>query len=75
MHGSEGAPAQQCTGATRLITGAENKSAIGTLVERSTGYPPATRRPDRSNPTGKINGWKNFLNTLGSTYGDRLNIN
>jgi hypothetical protein len=44
-------------------------------VERSTGYPPATRRPDRSNPTGKINGWKNFLNTLGITYGDRLNIN
>jgi hypothetical protein len=35
---SEGAPAQQRAGATRLITGAENKSAIGTLVERSTGY-------------------------------------
>ena len=33
------------------------------------------RRPNRSNPTGKINGWKNILNTLAITYGDRLNIN
>ena len=33
------------------------------------------RRPNRSNPTGKINGWKSILNTLAITYGDRLNIN
>jgi transposase-like protein len=33
------------------------------------------RRPNRSNPTGKINGWKNILNTLAITYGDRLTIN
>jgi transposase, IS30 family len=34
MHGSEGAPAQQCAGATRLIVGAGLRSAIATLVER-----------------------------------------
>jgi putative transposase len=33
------------------------------------------RRPNRSNPTGKITGWKSILNTLAITYGDRLNIN
>jgi transposase-like protein len=33
------------------------------------------RRPNRSNPTGKINGWKSILNTLAITYGDRLNLN
>jgi putative transposase len=33
------------------------------------------RRPNRSNPTGRINGWKAILNTLAITYGDRLNIN
>jgi IS30 family transposase len=33
QHGSEGAPAQQCLGATRLITGSRN-SHIATLVER-----------------------------------------
>jgi putative transposase len=33
------------------------------------------RRPNRSNPTGKINGWKSILNTLAITYGDRLIIN
>lgn len=27
------------------------------------------RRPNRSNPTGKINGWKSILNTLAITYG------
>jgi putative transposase len=32
------------------------------------------RRPNRSNPTGKINGWKSILNTLAITYGDRLTI-
>jgi transposase-like protein len=31
-------------------------------------------RPNRSNPTGKINGWKTILNTLAITYGDRLTI-
>jgi hypothetical protein len=36
-HGSEGAPAQKCVGATRLILGL-NSSAIGTLVERSTRF-------------------------------------
>jgi len=38
LHGSEGASAQQCAGATRLIIGKQNASAIGTLVERTTGY-------------------------------------
>lgn len=33
------------------------------------------RRPNRSNPTGRINGWKSILNTLAMTYGDRLNLN
>lgn len=33
------------------------------------------RRPNRSNPTGKVNGWKSILNTLAITYGDRLTIN
>jgi len=33
------------------------------------------RRPNRSNPTGKINGWKSILNTLAITYGERLTIN
>jgi putative transposase len=33
------------------------------------------RRPNRSNPTGKINGWKAILNTLAITYGDRITIN
>jgi transposase-like protein len=33
------------------------------------------RRHNRSNPTGKINGWKAILNTLAITYGDRLNLN
>jgi putative transposase len=31
------------------------------------------RRPNRTNPTGRINGWKAILNTLAITYGDRLN--
>jgi putative transposase len=30
------------------------------------------RRPNRSNPTGRINGWKEILNTLAITYGDRV---
>jgi transposase-like protein len=33
------------------------------------------RRPNRSNPTGQINGWKQILNTLAITYGDRLGLN
>jgi transposase-like protein len=33
------------------------------------------RRPNRSNPTGQINGWKSILNVLAITYGDRLTIN
>ena len=33
------------------------------------------RRPNRTNPTGKINGRKAILNILAITYGDRLNIN
>jgi putative transposase len=33
------------------------------------------RRPNRSNPTGRINAWKSILNTLAITYGDRLNLN
>ncbi len=32
------------------------------------------RRPNRTNPTGRINGWKNILNVLAITYGDRLNL-
>jgi len=30
------------------------------------------RRPNRSNPTGKINAWKKILNTLTIHYGDRI---
>ena len=30
------------------------------------------RRPNRSNPTGKINGWKQMLNALTIHYGDRI---
>ncbi|MFV0308727.1 MAG: IS256 family transposase [Desertimonas sp.] len=30
------------------------------------------RRPNRSNPTGRINGWKQILNTLTIHYGDRI---
>ena len=37
QHGSEGAPTQQCVGATRLVIGLE-RSAIGTLVERTTRF-------------------------------------
>jgi putative transposase len=33
------------------------------------------RRPNRTNPTCKINGWKSILNTLAMTYGDRLTLN
>ncbi len=33
------------------------------------------RRPNRTNPTGQIAGWKAILNTLSITYGDRLGIN
>lgn len=33
------------------------------------------RRPNRANPTGRINSWKAILNTLAITYGDRLNLN
>jgi len=37
MHGSEGAGTQQCVPATRLIIGLQ-RSAIGTLVERTTRF-------------------------------------
>jgi transposase-like protein len=30
------------------------------------------RRPNRTNPTGKINGWKKILNALTIHYGDRI---
>jgi putative transposase len=30
------------------------------------------RRPNRSNPTGRINAWKHILNTLTIHYGDRI---
>ncbi len=33
------------------------------------------RRPNRANPTGRINGWKQILNTLAITYGDRVPTN
>ncbi len=32
------------------------------------------REPNRPNPTGQIAGWKNILNVLSLTYGDRLGI-
>ena len=55
QHGSEGASAQQCAGATRLIIGKQNQTAIGTLVERSTGYTmlvhlPAGYKPEQVAP-------------------------
>lgn len=28
-------------------------------------------KPTRAKPTGQINGWKNMLNVLTRTYGDR----
>lgn len=30
------------------------------------------RRPSRSNPTGRINGWKSILNSLSIHYGERI---
>lgn len=33
------------------------------------------RQKNRANPTGQISGWKNILNVLSMTYGDRLGIN
>jgi putative transposase len=33
------------------------------------------RIPNRTNPTGRVPGWKSVLNTLAIHYGDRLNIN
>jgi transposase-like protein len=30
------------------------------------------RRPNRSNPTGRINAWKSILNALTIHYGDRI---
>ena len=48
--GSEGAPAQQCAGATRLIIGKRNLTAIGTLVERTTGYTLLVHLPDGYKP-------------------------
>jgi transposase-like protein len=33
------------------------------------------RRPNRANPSGRIQGWKAILNTLAMTYGDRLTNN
>ena len=30
------------------------------------------RRPNRSNPTGQISGWKTILNSLTIRYGDRI---
>ena len=32
-----------------------------------------TRRPNRTDMTGQINGWKQILNTLTIHYGDRIN--
>jgi putative transposase len=34
-----------------------------------------TRRPNRANMTGRINGWKNILNALTVHYGDRITTN
>lgn len=33
------------------------------------------RESNRPNPTGQIHGWKNILNVLSMTYGDRLGLN
>lgn len=33
------------------------------------------REANRPNPTGQIHGWKNILNVLSMTYGDRLGLN
>jgi hypothetical protein len=30
------------------------------------------RHPNRSNPTGQINGWNHILNALTIHYGDRI---
>lgn len=34
-----------------------------------------SREKNKTNPTGQIAGWKNILNVLSMTYGDRLGIN
>jgi hypothetical protein len=31
--------------------------------------------PGRTNPVGKVNGWKSILNSLTIHYGDRLAVN
>ena len=46
QHGSEGASAQQCAGATRLILGSNCRSAIATLVERHSRYTMLVHLPD-----------------------------
>ncbi|GAB3624764.1 hypothetical protein GCM10027418_28490 [Mariniluteicoccus endophyticus] len=33
------------------------------------------KEPNRPNPTGQVSGWKNILNILSLTYGDRLGLN
>ncbi len=33
------------------------------------------KQPNRPNPTGQVAGWKNILNILSLTYGDRLGLN
>lgn len=55
MGSSEGAPAQQYAGATRLIIGKRGKSQIATPVERTSRYVMLVRIPyDRTAPRAAI---------------------
>ena len=60
-----GQPTQDAERAGRSIL--TEQSALKVLYLVAT-----ERRPNRSNPTGQINGWKTILNALTIHYGDRI---
>jgi hypothetical protein len=78
-------PTDQKVGGSSPSERAENsqvRAQIGGLASRSPGGCPRKshretaqrpNRPNRSNPNGKVNGWKTILNALTIHYGDRIN--